>query len=54
LHASDWELYKARIIELHIKQDLPLKEVKDKIEKEFGFIAEYVLELAIEGMFFLN
>jgi hypothetical protein len=54
LHASDWEPYKTRIIELHIKQDLPLKEVKDKIKKEFGFTAEYVLELAIEGMFFLN
>lgn len=43
LHADDWEPYKARIIELHIEQDppLPLREVKDTIETEFGFVAEY-------------
>jgi hypothetical protein len=42
LHAHDWEPYKARIIELHINQKLPLRQVKDKLEKEFGFTAEYV------------
>jgi hypothetical protein len=42
LHANAWEPYKARIIELHITQGVPLKEVKEHIEKEFGFVAEYV------------
>ena len=44
LRAVDWEPYKARIIELHITQRPPLslKEVKDAMEKEFGFVAEYV------------
>jgi hypothetical protein len=42
LRAQDWEPYKARIVELHIDQKLPLREVKDKIEQEFGFKAEYV------------
>jgi hypothetical protein len=42
LRVEDWEPYKARIIELHIEQDLPLRKVKDAIQKEFGFEAEYV------------
>ena len=44
LRAVEWEPYKARIIELHITQNPPLslKEVKDTMEKEFGFVAEYV------------
>jgi hypothetical protein len=42
LRAQDWEPYKARIVELYIDQKLPLREVKDKIEQEFGFKAEYV------------
>ncbi|KAF5669520.1 TPR-like protein [Fusarium heterosporum] len=37
--AKDWEPYKARILELHITQKLPLKQVKELIEDEFGFIA---------------
>ena len=42
LHANAWEPYKARIVELHITQGVPLKEVKQHVEKEFGFVAEYV------------
>jgi hypothetical protein len=42
LRAGDWEPYKARIVELHITQRLPLREVKEKVEREFGFTAEYV------------
>jgi hypothetical protein len=42
LRADDWEPYKDRIIELHHEGGLPLREVKDTIEREFGFIAEYV------------
>lgn len=44
LRAIEWEPYKARIIELHITQNPPLslKEVKDTMEREFGFVAEYV------------
>ena len=42
LCADVWEPYKARIIELHIEQGLPLGKVKDTIEKEFAFTAEYV------------
>lgn len=44
LRAVDWEPHKARIIELHITQKPPLslKEVKDTMEREFGFVAEYV------------
>ena len=42
LRAADWEPYKARIIELHVDQtpSVPLKEVKDIMEREFGFVAE--------------
>ena len=42
LRAADWEPHKARIIELHITQKLPLREVKVTMEREFGFVAEYV------------
>ena len=42
LRADAWEPYKARIVELHIRQGLPLREVKKNITKEFGFTAEYV------------
>ena len=45
LKAADWEPYKARIIELHIDHNRPLPEVKDTIEKESGFVAEYVLPI---------
>ncbi|KAH7124434.1 hypothetical protein EDB81DRAFT_664786 [Dactylonectria macrodidyma] len=40
LRAEAWEPYKARILELHITQKLPLKEVKEKIEEEFDFTAQ--------------
>ncbi|KAF1838133.1 hypothetical protein BDW02DRAFT_489931 [Decorospora gaudefroyi] len=40
LRESDWEPYKARIIELHITQKRPLPEVRLLIEKEYGFTAE--------------
>lgn len=43
LRAKDWEPYKARILELHGEQKLPLPKVKTVIEQEFGFTAEYVL-----------
>ena len=44
VHADVWEPYKARITELLDKQKprLLLKEVKDTIEREFGFVAGYV------------
>jgi hypothetical protein len=42
LHSNAWEPYKARIIELHIQQGLPLRQVRENIIKEFGFTAEYV------------
>jgi Clr5 domain len=42
LRVDAWEPYKARIIELHIEQGLSLGKVKDAIEKEFAFTAEYV------------
>ena len=43
LRNVEWEPYKARIIELHITRNPPLslKEVKDTMEREFGFVAEY-------------
>lgn len=40
LQAEAWEPYKARILELHITQKLPLKLVKEAIESEYGFTAE--------------
>lgn len=44
LHASAWEPVKERIIELHITRQpaLPLRQVKEIIETEYGFVAEYV------------
>lgn len=42
LRASDWEPYKARIVELHIMEKRPLQEVREAIKMEFGFTAEYV------------
>ncbi|KAM0246840.1 hypothetical protein ACHAP5_004462 [Fusarium lateritium] len=38
--AKDWEPYKARILDLHDTQNLPLETVKNMIETEFGFTAE--------------
>lgn len=40
LRAEEWEPYKARIIELHITQGLPLTVVKERLRKESGFNAE--------------
>ncbi|KAF2114628.1 hypothetical protein BDV96DRAFT_647324 [Lophiotrema nucula] len=40
LRAEDWEPYRDRIVDLHITQDLPLKEVKQTMKDEFGFSAE--------------
>lgn len=40
--AKDWEPYKARILDLHDNQNLSLETVKNMIETEFGFTAEYV------------
>jgi hypothetical protein len=45
LRAKDWEPYKARILDLHDTQNLPLETVKNMIENEFGFTAEYVTPL---------
>ena len=41
LKADAWEPYKARVIELHINQGKPLQKVKEIIENEFNFTAEY-------------
>jgi hypothetical protein len=40
LSAAVWEPYRSRIIDLYNNQGLPLREVKQKIEEEFGFHAE--------------
>jgi hypothetical protein len=40
LRASDWEPYKARIIELHVTQKRSLPNVKEIIESELSFVAE--------------
>jgi Clr5 domain len=40
LRREAWNPYRDRIIELHITQGLPLREVKNTIEKESGFTAE--------------
>jgi hypothetical protein len=45
LRADDWEPYKKRILDLHIKQKKPLPEVRQTIEKEYSFKAEYVASL---------
>ena len=50
LRAKDWEPYKARVLELHDSQKLPLVKVKEMIEKEFGFTAEYVVhDITLDG-----
>ncbi|KEZ45389.1 hypothetical protein SAPIO_CDS2224 [Scedosporium apiospermum] len=41
LKAEDWEPRRPFIKRLHIDQGLPLKEVKNRMESEFGFKAEY-------------
>ena len=41
LKADAWEPYKARVIELHINQGMPIQKVKEIIENEFNFTAEY-------------
>jgi Clr5 domain len=40
LRVDAWSGYKDRIIELHIEQNLSLREVKETMEKEFGFVAK--------------
>ncbi|KAF3044147.1 hypothetical protein E8E12_010387 [Didymella heteroderae] len=40
LRDQDWEPLRARIVELHIIGDLPLKTVKEVLQKEYGFHAE--------------
>lgn len=42
LHADDWIPVKARIVELHLDENMPLPEVKGKIEQEFPFRATCV------------
>jgi hypothetical protein len=45
LHRDEWEPVKARVIELHITQGLPLPKVKEIVEEEFkssGFTATLV------------
>jgi hypothetical protein len=39
LREQDWQPVKARVIELHIEQGLPLPEVRARIEREMGFEA---------------
>lgn len=39
IRADAWEPYKARILELHVEQDIPLKKVIEVIKDEFGFTA---------------
>ena len=41
LRDKDWEPYKDRILELRDTQELSLQEIKETIEKEYGFTAEY-------------
>ena len=42
LRAKDWEPHKSYIKQLHNDQGLSLEEVKNRMESEFGFKAEYV------------
>ena len=42
LRTDVWEPYKERILDLHIEQKRPLPEVRQTLEKEYGFKAEYV------------
>jgi hypothetical protein len=41
--AQAWEPYKEHIEELHVNQGIPLPKVREMIEKNFGFTAEYVI-----------
>jgi hypothetical protein len=41
LRESDWEPYRDRIIQLHLTERRPLPEVKNMIEQETGFAAEW-------------
>jgi hypothetical protein len=45
LRAHDWEPYKKRILDLHIVQKLSLPKVRQIIEEEYSFKAEYVAPL---------
>jgi hypothetical protein len=45
LRADDWEPYKKRILDLHIVQKLSLPKVRQMVEVEYGFKAEYVAPL---------
>jgi hypothetical protein len=45
LRADDWEPYKKRILDLHIVQKNPLPKVRQIIEEEYGFKAEYVASI---------
>ena len=47
LRAGDWEPYKERILDLHIAQNLPLPKVKQIIEEEYSFTAEYATPIRI-------
>jgi hypothetical protein len=42
LRADDWEPHKHRVLELHLTQELPLPEVRKRMEDDYGFIAKYV------------
>lgn len=41
LRADAWEPYKDRIVQLHIQEGQPLRKVKETMERECNFIAEY-------------
>ena len=45
LRADDWEPYKKRILDLHIEQKIPLSKVRQIVEEEYGFKAEYVISV---------
>jgi hypothetical protein len=40
VRADSWELYKERILKLHIDQGLPLPQVRIQMESDCGFIAQ--------------
>jgi hypothetical protein len=42
LYECDWASYKNRIVQLHIRENRPLKEVRAIMENEVGFCAVYV------------
>ena len=43
LRDQDWEPYKKRILELHMKPNLTQKDVMDLINQEYGFKAKCVV-----------